>query len=87
MGSSSRISGVRPVMFRELRTCRGPMIRATIQSRPGASRSDADELAEGFAKLGVEHCVDNGVDEAVHVTEPRCHNEGRDARLAILPEF
>ena len=42
-----------------------------------------DELTKCFTKLGIEHGVDNWVDETIHVTEPWCHYEGCDSWLTI----
>lgn len=32
-----------------------------------AIRLEADQFVEGFAKLGIEHSVNHGIHEAVHV--------------------
>lgn len=35
-----------------------------------APQSAAEDLEEGFAEVGVEGCVDDGVEGTVHITKP-----------------
>lgn len=48
----------------------------------GVHRLEAEQLVERLAKFGIEHSVYDRVYEAVHVSQPRSHDEGCDARLA-----
>lgn len=41
------------------------------------------KFTEGLSEFGVEDGVNNGIDETVHVTEPRSDNEGRDTWLTV----
>lgn len=42
------------------------------------------DLFKCFPELGIEDCVDDRIDEAVHVAEPRGKVEYRDAWPAVL---
>lgn len=48
---------------------------------------DIHDFLECLAEFGIEYCINDWIDEAIHVAEPCGQYECCDARLTLQTEF
>lgn len=57
--------------------------RRSLSFCPTNASHNAQDFLERFSELGIENRVNNGIDDAVHVTEPRGQHEGGCAETTV----